>query len=113
MKDFRELLKVRDEFRSYRLFEAINVGNYEVSIQGSQSHYCNPRETIPVDQYESMEIAIFDKDAWINPFSDERLKDFDRLEELLEHYENSSCPIGGYVPIDLIQALCDYLENAK
>lgn len=116
MKDFRELLEVRGESKykglHNRLFKPIEFGNnFSISIQGSYSHYCNPRETLLINEYESMEIAIFEDRTWIQPHTDERFKNFHRINELLDYYEEGDVAVGGYLPIDLIQDLCEYIEN--
>lgn len=115
MKNFKELLTVRseDKFLSVhsRIFNPINVGDFQISIQGSQNHYCEPRATLPIDNYSEMEIAIFEGDKWVQPHTDERFKNFSRLSELLDRYEEGGKAVGGYVSVDLIQDLCNYLEQ--
>lgn len=121
MEDFRKLLKVEkyEDYSSmglksepFRLFKGIDIGNFTVSIQASSNHYCTPRHTLKnLNEYEDMEIAIFEKDKWIQPHTDLRFKNFNRLDELLNTYEAGDVAVGGYVPINLIQDLCDYLEN--
>ncbi len=47
--------------------ERIKIGEYELSIQASKFHYCTPRETITdLYKYKEMEVAIFNKDAWVD-----------------------------------------------
>lgn len=116
MKDFRELLETKEESKymsiHHRLFKPIEFeNNFSISIQGSYSHYCNPRQTLSIDEYESLEIAIFENDKWIQPHTDKRFLNFSRINELLSHYEESDIAVGGYLPIDLIQDLCEYIEN--
>jgi hypothetical protein len=96
-----------------RLYKAIDAGKFSVSIQGSEFHYCDPRKTVDPHDYTEMEVAIFEKEKWIDPHTDERLQAFPRLQELLNHYEQGSHPVGGYVPVDVIEALLDYLTVAK
>lgn len=123
MKDFRELLKIEQYndyseikhslyLEPYRLFKGIDIGRFTISIQASQNHYCTPRHTLnDIYKYEDMEIAIFEKDKWIQPHTDIRFKNFNRLDELLDRYEEGNIAVGGYVPVNLIQDLCNFLEK--
>lgn len=113
MKDFRELLKIEESWEKFRRFKAIKVGKYYLSIQASFSHYCDPRETVDIYNYESMEIAIFDSDnEWVQPREDEYIKNFLRYEELIDGYEDGEVAVRGWIDIDLIQDLCNYLERS-
>lgn len=113
MKDFRKLLSERvDDFTGTRLLNQIKVGGYELSIQASNFHYCTPRTDLPLDEYEEMELAIFKNDKWVQPRNDNKIKSFPRYEELINLYEDGDIAVGGYIPIDLIQDLCNYLEVA-
>ena len=119
MKDFKELMKIKQETRVStpygdiysRIYKAIPIGKFALSVQASQYHYCSPRKTLPLGKYDTMEIAIFEKEKWIQPHTDERFKHFSRLNELLQQYEEGEYAVGAYIPIDLIQDLCNYLEK--
>ena len=80
---------------------------YKMSIQCSQHHYCYPRETIDIDLYSSFELALLFENDFVYPKS---LKDFDRVEELEEHYEMG---IFLYVPKDLVEDLYNYLNSIE
>jgi hypothetical protein len=47
----------------------IPAGDYFLSVQASEVHYCDPEETLEDPQeYTSFEVAIFDKNKeWVNP----------------------------------------------
>lgn len=111
MKDFRKLMEIGNETRWHRIHKSIPIGNFRISIQASEHHYCTPRETLPLEQYETVEIAIFEGGKWIQPHTDERFKTFGRLSELLEQYEHGEVAVGAFVPVDLVQDLCNYLET--
>lgn len=113
----KELLKQKEGSKSnddYRRLTRIDAGEYYLSIQGSSGHYCDPRETLHVEYYNEMEIAIFDKEGeWVKP-SDEVLKGFDRYNELIERADGSeSCTVYGYVKVELINALYLYLKERR
>ena len=85
----------------------------DISIQGSSTHYCTPREYLTnIQDYQAVEIALFDKNnEWINPHESIILTDFPQLKELLENYEDGDCPVGYYVPIQVVNNLVDYLNG--
>lgn len=120
MKDFRDLMIVGSEMKMdgpfpmhSRMYRHIPVGEFNLSIQASEHHYCNPRCTLPLNAYSSMEMAIFRDKDWVNPKTDEQFKNFERLTELSERWEDGEVAVGGYIPVDLIQALCDYIEGLE
>jgi hypothetical protein len=113
---FLDKMELRSEtvtpYGTHRNFKGIQVGEFVISVQASVNHYCTPRKTLPLEEYSSFEIALFDKsDDWINPHSDYRLKEFPRLEELLENYEDANVPVGGHIDKDLIEDLYTYLNE--
>jgi len=115
MQNFMKDLVLEGEASSmpgtFRNFKALDLGDYKVSIQGSYNHYCKPRETIEPESYSEMEIAIFNKDGWVQPREDEFLQNFSRISELINCYEVGSCAVGGWVPVDMIQNLIDYISS--
>jgi hypothetical protein len=123
MNSFVELLEVKNEDvdsyfgenRGYRLNTALQVGDYELSIQASYSHYCTPRLTVPLNEYTAFEVAIFDNGgAWMNPHRDEVFEGFERLEELKDRWEEGEdASVGGYIDKDLVQDLYEYLIKVK
>ena len=104
--------------RDYRQYKALKCGRYLVSIQGSRGHYCTPRETIGANEYFSMEIAIFprytrNKHVFLNVNRSKKLKAFPRISELMERADGPQPTVFGYVPVDLIQDLINYMEEKK
>lgn len=102
--------------REYRCLEAIKAGNYYLSVQGSNGHYCSPREALNPDQYFSMELAIFNKNKdWFNISLSSIIRKFPRYKELMERADgkwSGHTIVFGYVPVDLINDLYIYLfEN--
>lgn len=100
--------------KDYRMLKSVNAGDYRLSVQGSEASYCMPRRTLNLDDYSSMEIAIFNiKGAFININRSSVIKKFKRYDELLERADaiNSKYPVYGYVPIDLINDLYLFLLN--
>jgi hypothetical protein len=120
MKQFQDELKVSNG-GDYQLFESIEVGNYELSIQGSQGAYCSPRESLKPEYYTSMEIAIFKNDKWLNVVKSSVMRKFPRYNELKERADGwfpnkggcSGRVVFGYVPVDLIQDLYEYLKTTS
>lgn len=94
----------------FRLLNPIKVGIYNISIQGSYCHYCSPRESLPINKYRTMEISITTK-YMSNPQIKQVLKNFSRYKELKLHRDSGQ--LYGYVPIDLINDLYEFLCNIE
>lgn len=118
MKIIKELKRAKQEKygASIRYIYPIKVNGYNLSIQASFNHYCEPRETLnKLDLYSRYELAILNHvGEFYNLNNDDTLKKFDRWTELLERVDgniNSDCVVFGYVPIDLLNDLYLYLES--
>jgi hypothetical protein len=98
----------------HRMNKHIKAGEYDMSIQFSEYHYCSPRisEDDP-NFYDSMEIAIFKDRKWVQPRNDEYIQNFPRFQELIERVEDGDVAVGGWVPVDVIQELYDYLCKSQ
>ena len=110
-------------------FKELEFGKWKLSIQGSDSHYCEPRATLRATEYTSMEVAIFSTDEeWIKfhnndwahpedipgcplghlweprnrPVHDE---DFNETGEM----KRNGSFVGGWIPVEAIQELIDFL----
>jgi hypothetical protein len=100
--------------KEYRVLNRVKVKNYYLSIQGSTSHYCAPREDLPVDYYTRMEIAIINKKGSMLSINRSSLfRKFPRYNELVERADglNGKATVYGYVPVDLINDLYLFLLN--
>lgn len=97
----------------YRMFNPIKAGNYKLSIQGSTTHYCTPRQTCTPNMYSTMELAIFNRNGWFKITKSKIIKSFTRYNELKERADSldSNYCVFGYVPIDLINDLYNYLND--
>ena len=93
------------------IFERILAGELMLSVQGGPTHYCTPREQLPPEEYESMEIALFDlKGKWAKGKKRRRVLGF--LKEYWDDHKGSTDPrvVGGHVPVELIQKAIDILR---
>jgi hypothetical protein len=82
-KKTKEQMKAKGMNATHRHFNGITAGEYTLSIQASEYHYCEPRETLEdLSQYTEMEIAIFKNGEWVQPREDEKIKQFPRYSEL-------------------------------
>lgn len=110
MKDFRELLESDENSSPFiRMLKRITVGAYELSIQASTYHYSVPRKTlVNLFDYEAMEVAIFKNEEWVNVEQDSFFNEWKDRTEFLEEYDGM---VAGYIPIRMIQSLCDYIEE--
>ena len=116
MELIRELQKQEKAFSTedYRMLKAVKAGDYFLSIQGSNTHYCTPRHSLPVDIYSSMELAIINKKGSMVSINRSNLiRKFSRYSELVERADslNSKATVYGYVPVDLLNDLYCFLNN--
>lgn len=112
MTDFIKLLKKDEEIN---LFYPFVCGDFLISIQASNSHYCKPRETLEEHEwycYDKWEIAMLHKEQWVHA-DNSYLDDFDRQDELDEVYEFGDHPVGAYAPTNLIEDLLGYVESKE
>jgi len=102
-------LDIDSSYLMGRWFEGIQLGKFNISVQASGGHYCNPRKTLfDLSQYESMELAVYKADN-SNFFRDvDFFEGFNRIDELKERFEGT---VFGAVPIDLINDFIDYLKT--
>ena len=98
----------------YRKLDAVKAGKYKMSVQGSNGYYCSPRTTLPIEDYSHMELALFNKEGWLHITRSSVFKAFTRYNELIERADgvNSSATVFGYVPVDLLNDLYVYLNEA-
>jgi hypothetical protein len=117
MKLIKELQKQENanSKEEYRNLKAVKAGNYMLSIQGSSGHYCSPRQTLPVDLYSDMELAIINKKGSMVSINRSKLfRKFQRYDELLDRADslNSSATVYGYVSVNLLNDLYCFLNEA-
>lgn len=95
-----------DHLRIYRNFPIGDDGMY--SIQASGGHYCTPRKTVPLEDYEAVEIAFLLSGALVSgsTFIDDEL-----LARKLDEYFDGS--VYSYVPVDLVSRVYDHLFVKK
>ena len=103
----RGLLFGSYEDMGFRLFEHIKINDkVSLSVQASYAHYCQPRKTLPLDQYESMELAILKNNKFASV--DKIINDEILIEKLNEFYEGT---VYGCVPVELLEQLYQKLLN--
>ncbi len=94
--------------------KAVKAGNYYLSIQGSDGHYCSPRELLPVGAYFDMELAILNsKKAFLRVSMSSVIRSFPRYDELIERRDgpSSKSDVFGYVNVGLLNDLYLYLNT--
>jgi len=116
MELIKELQKQEKAFSTedYRMLNAVKAGKYFLSIQGSNTHYCTPRQSLPVDIYSSMELAIFNKKgSMVSINRSKLLRQFERYNELVNRADslNSKATVYGYVSVDLLNDLYCFLNG--
>lgn len=84
-----------------RVFNPIKLKNdYEFSIQGSANHYCYPKDTIDIENYDSYELAFLLQNNFAEP---KELKNFKRYDELQKY--KSECSYYEFVPKEFVEEL--------
>ena len=118
MEFIKELQKQKNSFNTedYRMLKRIKAGNYFLSIQGSNCHYCRPRLTLPVDAYTHMELAIFNKKGSMVSINKSKVfRNFSGYNELISMADslNSKATVYGFVSVDLLNDLYCFLCGKK
>ena len=127
-KDFREYIKRTTGQKSFiRKPIMTEIEGLEISIQASSFHRCLPNaaydlthfidfETddllgiLPIEEYTHMEVAFFKDEQMIN--LKKLLKIVPSLKELhLERFDGD--PVFNFVPIEVIQSICDVVGLIK
>lgn len=110
VRDFRSLLRVLSERKAagshFRLLERVPAGDWMLSVQASEHHYCTPRETVAVGEYMAWEVAVFTTggDEWVTPETNPAL--FEGNGEASRRWEpGDGASVGGYIPTAAVQAL--------
>ena len=116
MELIKELQKQEKAFSTedYRMLKPVKAGDYFLSIQGSNTHYCTPKQSLPVDIYSSMELAIINKKGSMVSINRSKLiRKFSRYAELVERAEglNSKVTFYGFVSVDLLNDLYCFLNG--
>ena len=99
----------------YRNLKAIKAGKYMLSIQGGSGHYCSPRQTLPVNLYSEMELAIINKKySMISINRSKVFRKFKRYNNLLDRADslNSGATVYEYVSVNLLNDLYCFLNEA-
>lgn len=109
----KEMLKAkanfRDEISGGRIFNHIlTKSGYKLSIQCSKFHYCEPNKLIPIQKYDSYEVAIISSEGII---CQPKLHGFKRENELFEEHDCGG--VFGFVPPDLVEDLYNYFNGGK
>lgn len=86
----------------------LDFPDHKLSVQASEYHYCHPRQTIELENYESYEIAMLN--VVTGDFIDICFEhpNFPYCEELSSCYEGT---VYAYVPIEIVAELYDYLKK--
>lgn len=88
------------------LFKPVEAGNYLLSIQASEGHYCSPRRTLNgSSDYSSFEVAVLNKRTGkiINCRKSSVMRSLPCWEELVSHGWDGT--VFGWVSPDLVQDL--------
>ncbi|MCA1021586.1 hypothetical protein [Halobacillus litoralis] len=91
----------------FRMLQGIKLGNgVHLSVQASSNHYCSPRKTIDLTDYDEMELAVF-KDNQFASVTDV-IDNNPLAQKFEEHYEGT---VYGFVPVELIEELYQELSE--
>lgn len=92
-------------------FKGIKLGGVVLSVQGSVGHYCTPKETLSIDEYELMEVAIIKEEGEVF-LTPEELDLYFNIskgikEKLQERFDGM---VYGHVPVEVIEELYQTLK---
>lgn len=89
-------------------FPQLNVGEYQLSIQGSDYAYSEPRVRLPhLSSYTLVEFAVFNENGWVN------------VEKVFPEHDDLWCRcgydgmVGAYVSWDDIEEIYNILKGGK
>ncbi|WP_317312298.1 hypothetical protein [Clostridium thermobutyricum] len=113
MKDFRKILVERKNGLDIRMFEGIKIGDYILSIQASDFHYCEPRKTLnDLNLYKAWEIGIFNSNnEWVNISKFKYRRVFSGwlyYEYFINKYDGM---VAGRIETVVVQSLLDFIDN--
>ena len=102
---FQGLLKELERYQNFRMFRALQFGNSDVtlSIQAGGTHYCSPRETLPLGDTSYT--------AWEIGFQRKEIEGTQLDEEINWESPNEDWTVAGYVPTAQVQELVDLLTS--
>jgi hypothetical protein len=113
LEEMKKLGVFMSEEERTRILQGIIFGDFYLSIQASYYHYCQPRLTMELDMYSSMEMAVIKnvdgKGIWTNLEDDEIFSDFTYVDEFKNR--NDSNGLYGYLDVQLIEELYQYLKG--
>lgn len=104
---------------SNRIIDAIKYEymnrSIRLSIQASMFHYCEPRRTIDLDYYETLEMRIISELSLKQIFSgaDDILRELAEYEDAIHILDEPKRVMGVYynVPVELIEKIYLHLEK--
>jgi hypothetical protein len=106
--NIREIKRNSNKFVFYfgLLFDRVQCGEYELSIQASPAHYSSPKGTFPlIGNYNEVEVAIIKNECFVDP------NNFSPRPDWIELFTNGE--VAPYVPLDVVQQIFDEIEQGK
>jgi len=111
---FQQQLLTSKQDSHMRFFKSIQAGDYTLSIQASEGHYCTPRVTVCPGDYSTMEMAIWrtkGSKTFLDFPKSSTMRGFSHYRELMRFSDGSHPTVFGYVPVWIIQKLINYLKS--
>lgn len=89
-------------------FQHFEIGEFTVSVQASENHYCAPRFTFSSsDNYDSFEVAVWTRNTtWFRPMSDPRF-----ASAAWARYWDTDGDVAMYVPRKEVEAMLEDLRS--
>lgn len=89
-------------------FETLEVNGFQMSIQASDFHYCNPRIDLKhLDNYDTVEVAVFKNNEW---FDVESIKG---MPQIFEPWYEGGTTVAGYVTMSDLDRIYTALKDYK
>jgi hypothetical protein len=96
-----------NEDTGFRIYKALQMDDdVLLSIQASYGHYCTPRQTLDIELYSAMELAILKNGKFVSV--DQVTDNTSLIEKFDEYYEGM---VYGFVPVELLEELYQELKQ--
>lgn len=112
---FLENLREYRRVLNFRTFHPLKCGKYRLSIQASAGHYCYPKELLDSREYSSMELAIFNRSGYFNPWRSRRIYSYPRFNEIwaLRDGDFNGSVVYGRVPLELLEDFYLWMKQIR
>jgi hypothetical protein len=108
--DFRTRLEEVRREGQRRIFRRVPAGPYRLSIQASGEHHSQPRQIVPIEDYDRWEVVVFTAGgAWVIPRTHPEVFADPAWSQYWVPSDTGDTASGQYVPTEVVQSFYDFL----